>query len=167
MALDIPMAETVGTQISIDFTAQGAGLYSQPDARQQRGLPDSDRFGFGRNQRHCGRQGVDLVTVMAHEFGHVIGLPDQTTQPGDLMYQSLGVGVRRLPTAQDVALVEAKLGRYLIGGWPLTLHFQASKRPGAGAELVRLDAQSLEHAHIEVAQRRRVAADRTPGAGRA
>src|SRR4051794_40879341 len=31
---------------------------------------------------------------------------------------------------------------------------QARERRGAGAELVRLDAQPLQHAHVEVAQRR-------------
>src|SRR5437879_6490783 len=34
---------------------------------------------------------------------------------------------------------------------------QARQRPGAGTEPVRVDAQALEHAHVEVRQRRRVA----------
>src|SRR6516162_10250817 len=37
-----------------------------------------------------------------------------------------------------------------------TGRIQAHEGPGAGTELVRLDAQPLEHGHIEVAQRRRV-----------
>src|SRR5262245_36595634 len=33
-------------------------------------------------------------------------------------------------------------------------NFQSSQRSGARTELVGLDAQALEHAHIEIAQRR-------------
>ncbi len=40
---------------------------------------------------------VDLLTVLEHELGHVIGLPDND-QAGDLMDITLGLGVRRAPT---------------------------------------------------------------------
>ena len=41
---------------------------------------------------------VDLLTVLEHELGHVIGLPDND-QAGDLMDITLGLGVRRSPTS--------------------------------------------------------------------
>ncbi|MGO9915356.1 MAG: hypothetical protein ACLQIB_11670, partial [Isosphaeraceae bacterium] len=44
---------------------------------------------------------VDLLTVLEHELGHVIGLSDNA-QAGDLMDITLGLGVRRAPTAADV-----------------------------------------------------------------
>ncbi len=44
---------------------------------------------------------VDLLTVLEHELGHVIGLSDNN-QAGDLMDITLGLGVRRAPTAADV-----------------------------------------------------------------
>ena len=43
---------------------------------------------------------VDLLTVLEHELGHVIGLSDNA-QAGDLMDIALGLGVRRAPTAAD------------------------------------------------------------------
>jgi hypothetical protein len=52
---------------------------------------------------------MDLLTVVTHEMGHVIGLPD-TTLPGDghdLMYASLVAGERRLPAAENVAQANA------------------------------------------------------------
>ena len=43
---------------------------------------------------------MDLLTVVEHEYGHVLGLPDvnPATQPGSLMAATLPVGVRRSPT---------------------------------------------------------------------
>ena len=45
------------------------------------------------------RSDVDLLTVLEHELGHVIGLSDNT-QAGDLMDITLGLGVSRAPTAR-------------------------------------------------------------------
>ncbi len=45
---------------------------------------------------------VDLLTVLEHELGHVIGLADNT-RDGDLMDITLGLGVRRLPVPSDLA----------------------------------------------------------------
>lgn len=47
---------------------------------------------------------VDLLTVLEHELGHLIGL-DDTNQPDDLMDITLGLGVRRSPTATDLATI--------------------------------------------------------------
>ena len=44
------------------------------------------------------------MTVLEHELGHVIGLSDNT-QAGDLMDITLGLGVRRSPTAADLATI--------------------------------------------------------------
>jgi hypothetical protein len=42
---------------------------------------------------------VDLLTVVSHELGHELGLPDLDTQshPGNVMDDTLAPGVRRLP----------------------------------------------------------------------
>jgi hypothetical protein len=45
---------------------------------------------------------VDLATVLEHELGHVLGLPDNAVA-GDLMDITLGLGVRRLPGSADLA----------------------------------------------------------------
>jgi hypothetical protein len=47
---------------------------------------------------------VDLLTVLEHELGHVIGLSDNT-QPGDIMDITLGPGVRRSPSAADLTTI--------------------------------------------------------------
>jgi hypothetical protein len=47
---------------------------------------------------------VDLLTVLEHELGHVIGLSDNS-EAGDLMDITLGLGVRRSPTAADLSTI--------------------------------------------------------------
>ena len=51
----------------------------------------------------------DLLTVVMHELGHVLGLNDLNPAefPADLMAETLATGVRRLPSARDVAMVLA------------------------------------------------------------
>jgi hypothetical protein len=49
--------------------------------------------------------GEDLLTVVMHELGHTLRLDDLAAgqSPADLMAQTLALGVRRLPSASDVA----------------------------------------------------------------
>ncbi len=47
---------------------------------------------------------VDLLTVLEHELGHVLGLGDNGIT-GDLMDVDLGLGERRTPTALDAAAI--------------------------------------------------------------
>ena len=106
-SLDLPMAETIGTQIYLDPTAKGLGWYIDPAPTTNTAFPLQSSTGLQPYSGTAAAKGVDLVTVLAHEFGHVLGLPDQTSNGNDIMYTYLGIGVRRLPNAQDVAQVEA------------------------------------------------------------
>jgi parallel beta-helix repeat protein len=53
--------------------------------------------------------GVDFLTVLEHELGHVLDLPDNNTA-GDLMDITLGAGVRRTPSASDLAALAQSQG---------------------------------------------------------
>jgi hypothetical protein len=52
---------------------------------------------------------MDLLTVVMHELGHVLGLEDLEQEQSDheLMAEALDAGIRRLPSA-DTALVNAR-----------------------------------------------------------
>ena len=65
----------------------------------------------------------DLLTVVMHELGHALGLSDRapTKFPADLMAQTLATGVRRLPSARDVAEV--------LHERPLVVTYQTPNRP--------------------------------------
>ena len=44
---------------------------------------------------------IDLLTVVEHELGHMVGLKDLNAPTDDLMSGVLGIGVRRNPFYQD------------------------------------------------------------------
>jgi hypothetical protein len=100
------------TTVWIDQNAQGHGWYLDASAASAgafaQAIPGQDWVAppttpaFGR---------VDLLTVVTHELGHVLGLPDldPTVSGGDLMSATLGLGVRRVPGPADVRLL-ASLG---------------------------------------------------------
>jgi hypothetical protein len=90
--------------ITIDATAAGHGwflasssasdsVFGQRVAGELQALPGS-----------VAATKMDLLTVVEHELGHELGLVDLSASaaPGDVMDGSLGVGVRRLPSAADV-----------------------------------------------------------------
>ena len=72
---------TSGNTITLDPTADGWGWSTG-------GTPQTGK--------------MDLDTVLAHELGHVLGLPDEAWQSDDLMYEWLATGIRKAPTTQDV-----------------------------------------------------------------
>jgi hypothetical protein len=52
-----------------------------------------------------------LVTVLEHELGHVLGLPDNA-EAGDLMDITIGLGVRRAPGIADLAAIPFSAGNH-------------------------------------------------------
>ena len=59
---------------------------------------------------------VDLLTVIQHEIGHVLGLPDLAAvlYPDSLMTGTLSPGIRRIPTPDDVVWSLADLGSHIV-----------------------------------------------------
>ncbi len=72
-----------GNTITLDVSADGAGWYT------------------GLGTPAAGR--VDLLTVVSHEIGHVLGY-GHSDVAGDLMYETLGPGTQRLPGSTPVTM---------------------------------------------------------------
>jgi hypothetical protein len=94
------IGQTIANDIVIDPTAAGFGWFV--DATPL----DSTEFGAsaGHGQVQAGPSSpaygrMDLLTVVMHEFGHVLGYDDIPTGPhaNELMGTSLPAGVRRFP----------------------------------------------------------------------
>jgi len=65
---------------------------------------DADAAGFGWSVGPAPNT-MDLTTVVMHEQGHALGLPDLSAalSPNDLMADTLAPGQSRVPAAQDLA----------------------------------------------------------------
>jgi hypothetical protein len=90
-------------RIIIDRDAAGAGWFVDSSPH------DHDEFTWASSRQGIAAAGspaagrVDLLTVLAHELGHVVGIPDLASQTHgiSLMADSLPAGVRRLPAVDD------------------------------------------------------------------
>jgi hypothetical protein len=100
--------ETAPAHITIDTDAAGHGWFVDPtpfdnfEFLNAANAAGTDLFTAPTNTA-AGH--LDLLTTVAHELGHVLGLPDLTdpSDANDLMHVSLVDGERRLPDATDVA----------------------------------------------------------------
>jgi hypothetical protein len=86
----------VSGSIVIDATAAGDGWFIDPtDTAIAQGSGQDSALPGSAAAEH-----VDALTVVMHEMGHALGLPDEAV---GVMAESLAPGTRNLPTAADVA----------------------------------------------------------------
>lgn len=85
-------------KIWLDVTASGLGWFVDP-------TPDSNEE-FTRNESGelvasgSEARAIDLLTVLVHEMGHILGLPDDAmANANGAMAEFLGVGTRRIPAS--------------------------------------------------------------------
>jgi predicted Zn-dependent protease len=59
---------------------------------------------------------MDLLTVLAHEMGHVLGLDHQSTSDklASVMQETLAAGLRREPQASDFDHILAEETNWLL-----------------------------------------------------
>ena len=98
-----------GHVVTLDSTGAGYGWYIDATPNDDNGFVVSDVASTQLNATSSAAIGhYDLLTVVMHELGHVLGEADvaNASAPGNLMDMTLSLGVRRLPTG-DTAVFTA------------------------------------------------------------
>jgi len=140
---DLPLGfagQTNGTEITLDTAGAGWGWYVDAAAEGSSAFElVSDASNFGAHPGSDAENKLDLLTVLIHEIGHVLGMPSSVEGDG-VMSQFLSPGQRRLPGATDVAALEAEGMPYFSGGTGVTLVIPSSSSRNNGGS----DASDLE-----------------------
>jgi hypothetical protein len=99
---DLPAAElgmTSSNRIIIDQDAAGHGWFIDPTPRANQEFRKDRSTGGLRAVNPAAVDRIDLLTVVLHELGHVVGLDDLiSSAPGGLMSPTLRTGVRLMPS---------------------------------------------------------------------
>jgi hypothetical protein len=104
---DLPgsyLGEAQGNVVSLDVNAAGNGWFVDPTPAQNEEFASSTGTQQLRAVDAQALDHIDLLTVVEHELGHVLGLNDLNALADDVMDGVLGTGVRRLVTHVDAVL---------------------------------------------------------------
>jgi large repetitive protein len=93
--------------IMLDRNAAGHGWFIDETPWLDEEFEPLSEGSLRARQESAAASGMDLRTVLAHELGHILGLGHSDSY-ASVMEETLSLGTRRLPTAEDVdSLFEA------------------------------------------------------------
>ncbi len=93
---------TSGTSITLDANAAGHGWYFDWQSSGDDWLPTSNPNEWIARAGSAADGKMDFTSVLLHEYGHALGL-EHSVDSHDLMATTLQPGVRRLPSAEELA----------------------------------------------------------------
>ncbi|WP_257736858.1 matrixin family metalloprotease [Halothiobacillus diazotrophicus] len=99
------VGSTSGATITLDTDAAGYGWYiDYTPYLNEEYLPTSNPYEWVAKPGSAAAGKMDMLSVLLHEYGHALGL-EHSADPNDFMGATLQPGVRRLPSAQELALL--------------------------------------------------------------
>jgi hypothetical protein len=106
---DLPGAavgQTVGSSITLDTNAAGNGWFIDTTPGQnEEWLPTSNPNEWVAKEGSAAYGKMDMLSVLLHEYGHALGI-DHSADSHDYMGTTLTAGARRLPSAEELALMQ-------------------------------------------------------------
>lgn len=114
---DLPGAavgQTVGSTITLDTNAAGNNWFidSTPGDNSEF-LPTSNPYEWVAKEGSAAYGKMDMLSVLLHEYGHALGI-DHSADGHDYMATTLTVGVRRMPSAEELALMQQLVGEVKV-----------------------------------------------------
>lgn len=111
---DLPGAavgQTIGSSITLDTNAAGNNWFidTTPNLNEE-WLPTSNPNEWVAKAGSAAEGKMDILSVLLHEYGHALGI-DHSADNGDYMAPTLTAGVRRLPSAAELALMQQLVGQ--------------------------------------------------------
>jgi VCBS repeat-containing protein len=106
---DLPsgaVGQTTGTSITLDTNAAGNGWFIDPTPTlNEEWLPTSNPNEWKAKLGSAAYNKMDMLSVLLHEYGHALGIEHSADQY-NFMATTLTAGVRRLPSGEELALMQ-------------------------------------------------------------
>jgi hypothetical protein len=104
---DLPgsyLGKTTGDVIQLDANAAGNGWFVDPTPASNAEFAAQAGSSQLKAVDPQAVDHIDLLSVVEHELGHIVGLGDNNALPDDIMDGILGVGARRIVSHADAVL---------------------------------------------------------------
>ncbi|MCX7147911.1 MAG: Ig-like domain-containing protein [Rhodocyclales bacterium] len=104
------IGSTTGTIITLDTNAAGYNWFIDPtptDNSEFLPTANPNEWIAKADSEAAGK--MDMLSVLLHEYGHALGI-NHSSDPNDFMGTTLTPGVRRLPSAEELALMAQLAG---------------------------------------------------------
>ncbi len=105
------VGQTVGSTVTLDTNAAGYNWFiDTTPADNSEFLPTSNPNEWVAKEGSAAYGKMDMLSVLLHEYGHALGI-EHSADPHDYMGTTLTAGVRRLPSAEELALMQQLVGQ--------------------------------------------------------